>query len=68
MEARDLFKVLDRLLWKAAGHSSAKLLQQIEPYQLVAAAENPAFLKNYDSIMIDCHSAITVSVRVRIFL
>ena len=53
IEARDLFKVLDRLLWKAAGHSSAKLLQQIEPCQLVAAAENPTFLKNYDSVMSD---------------
>lgn len=50
-EARDLFKVLDRFLWKATGHNPVKLLQQIEPCKLVAAAENPTFLEKYDSVM-----------------
>ncbi|MBI4303374.1 MAG: alpha-glucan family phosphorylase [Chloroflexi bacterium] len=55
-EARDLFKVLDRALWKAAGHNPVRLLQEIEPYRLVAAAEDSAFLKKYDSVMNDFRS------------
>lgn len=55
-EARDLFKSLDRFLWKATGHNPVKLLQQIEPCKLVAASENHSFLKKYDSVMeaFDC--------------
>ena len=51
IESRDLFKALDRILWKATGHNPVRLLQQIAPYQLVAAAENPAFLEKYDYVM-----------------
>ncbi|MBC8511951.1 MAG: alpha-glucan family phosphorylase [Dehalococcoidia bacterium] len=50
-EARELFKVLDRPLWKATGHNPVRLLQQIAPYRLVAAAQDPAFLEKYDSVM-----------------
>lgn len=52
-EARDLFKYLDRAQWKATGHNPVKLLQNIAPYRLVAAAQNGAFLKKYDSVMRD---------------
>lgn len=52
-EARELFKVLDRPLWKATGHNPVKLQQQIAPYRLVAAAQDPAFLKKYDSVTSD---------------
>ncbi|MEM3433371.1 MAG: alpha-glucan family phosphorylase, partial [Candidatus Methanomethyliaceae archaeon] len=51
LEARELFKSLDRALWKATGHNPIKLLQQIEPHRLVAAAQNPAFLAKYDAVM-----------------
>ncbi len=50
-EARELFKVLDRPHWKATCHNPVKLLQQIAPYRLVSAAEDPKFVKKYDSVM-----------------
>lgn len=53
IEARDLFKILDRPLWKTTGHNPVKLLQRIAPYRLVAAAQNPVFLKKYDLVMSD---------------
>jgi starch phosphorylase len=53
IEARNLFKMLDRPLWKATDHNPVKLLQQIASHQLVAAAENAAFLKKYDLVMQD---------------
>ena len=52
-EARDLFKYLDRPLWKAKGHNAVKLMQEVAPYKLVAAAQNTVFLKKYDSVMRD---------------
>ncbi|MBL7209243.1 MAG: alpha-glucan family phosphorylase [Dehalococcoidia bacterium] len=51
VEARDLFKVLDRPLWKVTGHNPVKLLQQLAPHRLVAAAQDPVFLDKYDSVM-----------------
>ncbi|MDP2932104.1 MAG: DUF3417 domain-containing protein, partial [Chloroflexota bacterium] len=33
-EARDLFKILDRPLWKATCHNPVRLLQQIAPFRL----------------------------------
>jgi len=57
-EARGLFKGLDHFLWKATGHNPVKMLQQIAPCRLVAAAENPDFLKKYDSVMSDFKSDI----------
>ncbi len=53
MPARELFKALDAPLWKATGHNPVKLLQQIAPYRLVAAAQEPAFLQKYDSVIGD---------------
>jgi starch phosphorylase len=52
-EARNLFKVLDRFLWKSTGHNPVKLLQRIEPFKLIASAENPLFLNKYDALMRD---------------
>src|SRR4030042_4486389 len=51
IEARQLFKALDNALWRATGHNPVKLLQQIEPHQFVARAQDPIFLKKYDSVM-----------------
>ncbi|MDY6916561.1 MAG: alpha-glucan family phosphorylase [Chloroflexota bacterium] len=58
-EARDLFKVLDRPLWKATGHNPVKLLQQIAPYRLTVAAEDPGFLQEYDSVMSDFEATMS---------
>jgi starch phosphorylase len=51
IEARNLYKSLDRPLWKLTGHNPVKLLQQIEPYRLVAAAEEPDFIRKYDAVI-----------------
>ncbi len=51
LEPRELFKSLDRALWKVTDHNPIKLLQQIEPHRLVAAAQNPEFLAKYDAVM-----------------
>jgi starch phosphorylase len=52
-EARNLFKVLDRPLWKASYHNPVQLLQSLAPHRLVAAAQDLAFLRKYDSVMTD---------------
>jgi starch phosphorylase len=59
IEARQLFKALDAPLWKATGHNPVKLLQQIIPHRLVAAAQDPVFLKKYDSVMSDFKDAMS---------
>lgn len=50
-EARNLFKVRDRPLWKASYHNPVQLLQALPPHRLVAAAQDPAFLRKYDSVV-----------------
>jgi starch phosphorylase len=59
IEARQLFKALDTPLWKATGHNPVKLLQQIEPHRLAAVAQDPVFLKKYDSVMSEFNDAIS---------
>jgi len=61
IESRDLFKVLDRPLWKLTGHNPVKLLQQIAPHRLVAAAQDPVFLDKYDSVMNDFKTDMSAS-------
>jgi starch phosphorylase len=57
-EARRLFKVLDRSLWKRTSHNPVEMLKSIEPQQLVAAVENRLFLQKYDEIMRDFAAGI----------
>src|SRR4030065_604038 len=59
IEARQLFKALDNALWRATGHNPVKLLQQIEPHRLVARAQDPIFLKKYDSVMTAFKAALS---------
>jgi glycogen phosphorylase len=51
--ARYLFKALDRPAWKASMHNPVLLLQKIAPYRLIAASEDTAYLKVYDSVIND---------------
>jgi starch phosphorylase len=60
-EARHLFKVLDRPLWKVTGHNPVKLLKQIAPHRLVSASQNTTFLTMYDSIMAEFNDDIATS-------
>jgi starch phosphorylase len=57
IEARQLFKALDTPLWRATGHNPVKMLHQIASHRLVAAAQDPLFLKKYDSVMRDFKDA-----------
>jgi starch phosphorylase len=61
LEARELFKVLDRSLWTATVHNPVQLLQQIPQSSLVSAAQNPEFLERYDLVMNKYHRAISSS-------
>jgi starch phosphorylase len=49
--ARELFRALDYPLWRRGGHNPVRLLREISPEKLRAAASDPAFLELYDSIM-----------------
>lgn len=50
-EGRQLFKTLDRALWKNSGHNPVKMLQQIPAYRLTAQSEDSRFLKKYDYVI-----------------
>jgi starch phosphorylase len=50
-EARELFRSLDYPLWRLTGHNPVKQLLEISPSKLRAAANDPAFLTLYDSVM-----------------
>ncbi|MHA1975413.1 MAG: alpha-glucan family phosphorylase [Candidatus Hodarchaeales archaeon] len=50
-KARELFKLLDHPAWNSTGHNPVHMLQIIPQERLDAAAENPSFLKKYDSII-----------------
>ena len=45
-QARDLFRMLDYTLWKIDDHNPVKLLREISPDNLRAAANDPDFLKS----------------------
>src|SRR5437763_10346717 len=49
--ARLLFKRLDPDLWKNTQHNPVKLLHEIDPARLAAAARDPDFLREYEVTM-----------------
>jgi starch phosphorylase len=49
-QARDLFRILDYPLWRTSGHNPVKLLRDISPAKLKAAACDSAFLTLYDFV------------------
>jgi glycogen phosphorylase len=59
MEARELFKILDRRLWSEVVHNPVKFLQHIPQQVLVAASQNPKFLEKYDAVMALFHKDLT---------
>jgi starch phosphorylase len=50
-QARNMFKSLNRSVWKSSGHNPVKLLQIIPYYQLVASSKDPSYLNTYDSVI-----------------
>jgi starch phosphorylase len=59
--ARDLFRALDYPLWRLTGHNPAKMLRDIKPDTLAAAAGDAAFLRLYDKIIADFDRYLTAS-------
>ncbi len=49
--ARELFRALDYPLWHSGGHNPVKQLREISADKLESAANDPAFLRLYDSVM-----------------
>jgi starch phosphorylase len=49
--ARMLFKMLDRQAWKESGHNPDKMLREMPPEILKAAAANPDYLRYYDVVL-----------------
>jgi starch phosphorylase len=50
-QARDLFRALDYPMWRITGHNPVKQLRDLNPDKLKAAANDPAFLSLYDSVL-----------------
>lgn len=50
-EARQVFRSLDYGLWRTSGHNPVRQLLGMDPGKLQAAANDPAFLELYDSVM-----------------
>ncbi len=60
-EARDLFKRLDRLLWKNTFHNPVRLLKEIPYHQLVACAEDTNYLGSYDPAMDEYRKSLSIN-------
>ena len=52
-EARALYSTLNPALWEQIGHSPVRFLSELPPHLLEQAAENPEYLKAYDSVIRD---------------
>ncbi len=60
-EARRLFRALDYPLWRTSGHNPVKLLCEIDPDTLQAAANDADFLALYDSVIANFDADISNS-------
>ncbi|MBI3549814.1 MAG: alpha-glucan family phosphorylase [Elusimicrobia bacterium] len=52
-EARSLFKLVDRTLWRETNHNPVRLLKSCNPERLNALSKDPAFLQAYDAVLRD---------------
>ena len=50
-QARELFRALDYPLWHSGGHNPVKQLREVNADKLESAANDPAFISLYDSVM-----------------
>ncbi len=50
-DARELFRVLDFPLWRRTQHNPVKMLQLIDEETLTARAQDPAYLRRYEKVM-----------------
>ncbi|MBN1979415.1 MAG: alpha-glucan family phosphorylase [Anaerolineae bacterium] len=49
--SRDLFKMLDRTLWRSTGHNPVKMLREVPRDHLDEFAADPLFLRQYDAVL-----------------
>jgi starch phosphorylase len=49
--SRDLFKTLDRTLWRSTGHNPVKMLHELSQKLLDELATDPLFLRQYDAVL-----------------
>ncbi len=50
-DARALFRSIDQALWHLTRHNPIELLRRVDPARLAACAQDPEFLKGYDTIV-----------------
>ena len=51
-EAREIFRRLDYPLWRSTRHNPVQMLQEISPVRLAEAANDAAFVRRYNKIML----------------
>ncbi len=56
--ARMLFKTLDRQVWKESGHNPVKMLQELPPETLAAAAQDREYVHRVDAVLSRFHREI----------
>ncbi len=56
-KARQLFRQLDYNLWRSTSHNPVQMLQRIKPERLVAAVNDPEFLKASDEAIFSLDEA-----------
>jgi starch phosphorylase len=57
-EARELFAAIDQTLWQMTAHNPVKLLREVIPGRLLMLAQDPAFLRRYDAVMMAFDAAL----------
>ncbi len=58
-EAEALFSAIDPTLWAITKHSPVKLLREVKPERLATLAQDPAFLRRYDTVMVAFDADLT---------
>ena len=58
-QAREVFRKLDRSLWRSTGHNPVEMLRLLPYHSLVARSENSDYLTAYDAALAAYHAAIS---------
>ena len=58
-EAEALFSAIDPTLWVITRHNPVKLLREVKPERLTFLAQDPAFLRRYDAVMVAFDADLT---------
>jgi starch phosphorylase len=59
LKARELFATIDHTLWQITHHNPVAVLRQVDHDRLRTLAHDPAFLRQYDAVMIAFDTAMT---------